>query len=78
MSCKGICSRYRATGSTAGGRYAQGQKRCQVCEIFIKWDGRHCPCCFFQLRIKPRRLKEKKKFRESKIKTTPNSEISNF
>ena len=21
------------------GRYATGQKRCQMCEMFIKWDG---------------------------------------
>jgi hypothetical protein len=21
------------------GRYANGQKRCQICELFIRWDG---------------------------------------
>jgi len=31
------------------GRYATGQKRCQICEIFIQWDGLVCPCCSYRL-----------------------------
>jgi hypothetical protein len=27
------------------GRYAIGQKRCQVCSLFMKSDGLWCPCC---------------------------------
>ncbi|MDQ3873466.1 MAG: hypothetical protein M3258_07655, partial [Thermoproteota archaeon] len=42
---------------------ASGQKRCQICEIFIKWDGLWCPCCGYRLRTKPRNLKYKAKLR---------------
>ena len=45
------------------GRYEIGQKRCQICEIFIKWDGLWCPCCGYRLRTKPRNLKYKAKLR---------------
>jgi hypothetical protein len=31
--------------------HANGQKRCQICEIFIRWDELWCPCCVFRLRI---------------------------
>lgn len=40
-----------------------GQKRCQICEIFIKWDGLWCLCCGYRLRTKPRNLKYKAKLR---------------
>lgn len=45
MSCKGICTRHRAQRPIDGVRYAAKQRRCQICEIFIKWDGLWCPCC---------------------------------
>ncbi len=57
MACKGICSKYKAKSSGTGnklGKYANGQFRCQQCEIFIKWEGRYCPCCGVRLRTKPR------------------------
>ncbi len=66
MVCKGICTRHKATGSLLGGRYKTGQKRCQICDIFIKWSGIWCPCCGYKLRSKPRNQKYKRKFRESK------------
>jgi len=55
MSCKGICDRYKV-GKPFGinGRYELGQKRCSICDIFIKWDGKHCPCCNYTLRTKPK------------------------
>ncbi|MGB6532199.1 MAG: hypothetical protein WBF33_29185, partial [Candidatus Nitrosopolaris sp.] len=43
------------------GRYATGQKRCQVCEVFLEWDGLFCPCCGNRLRTKPRNMKYKTK-----------------
>jgi hypothetical protein len=46
------------------GRYANGQKRCQICEIFLKWEGLWCPCCGYRLRTKPRNLKYKAKLRQ--------------
>ncbi len=61
MTCKGICVRYKAQKPVGTGRYASGQRRCQICEIFIKWEGLWCPCCGYRLRTKPRNLKYKAK-----------------
>jgi hypothetical protein len=68
MVCKGICIRHKASGPISYGRYAIGQKRCQICEIFIKWDGIYCPCCGCRLRIRPRLLTDKAKLRIKKQK----------
>ena len=54
MSCKDECSKYKAKKPISGGRYASGQRRCQICEIYIVWEGANCPCCGFRLRTKPR------------------------
>jgi len=54
MGCKEICLRYKARGSISKGRYNNGQKRCQVCDLFIVWSGLWCPCCGYKLRSKPR------------------------
>ena len=58
MTCKGICIRHKASY-----RYATGNKGCQVCEIFIKWDAVFCPCCGYRLRNGPRLFKHKAKLR---------------
>ncbi len=63
MTCQGICVRYKAQKPVGTGRYASGQRRCQICEIFIKWEGLWCPCCGYRLRTKPRNLKYKAKLR---------------
>ena len=69
MTCKGICIRHKAQKPVGSGRYSMGQKRCQICEIFIKWDGLWCQCCGYRLRTKPRNLKYKAKLRaRNKIK----------
>jgi hypothetical protein len=60
---EGICIRHKAHKPLGSSRYATGQKRCQICEIFIKWDGLWCPCCGYRLRTKPRNLKYKAKLR---------------
>src|SRR5437588_538712 len=76
MTCKGICIRHKAQKPSNSGRYAIGQKRCQICEIFIKWDGIWCPCCGYRLRTRPRNKKYKarliagKKQRRSPIQDT--------
>jgi len=56
MTCKGGCIKYKALKEYNGnlGRYAIGQKRCSTCEIFVNWEGLHCPCCGCNLRTKPR------------------------
>jgi hypothetical protein len=66
-NCNGVCTRYRAKRLDNGGRYSKGQKRCQRCEIFIKWEGLWCPCCNYRLRTKPRNSKYKIKFQEEII-----------
>ena len=67
MTCKGICIRHKASRPASNGnRYSTGQKRCQVCEIFLKWDGLWCPCCGYRLRTKPRNLKYKTRLRARK------------
>ncbi|MDH3658058.1 MAG: hypothetical protein OEM77_07995 [Nitrosopumilus sp.] len=55
MVCKGECIQYKA-GKVYGknDRYQTGQKRCSVCELFIIWDGKRCPCCGYMLRTNPR------------------------
>jgi hypothetical protein len=62
-ACKGICSRHRATKPIGTGRYASGQKRCQICEIFLDYEGLWCMCCGYRLRTKPRNLKMKQTHR---------------
>jgi hypothetical protein len=66
MVCKGICVRHKALKPVGIGRYSTRQKRCQICETFIKWDGLWCPCCGYRLRTRPRNLKYKAKLRARK------------
>lgn len=65
MVCKGVeCVRHKAKKPQKGSRYANGQKRCQICEVFMLFAGSSCPCCNMKLRTKPRNLKYKNKLRE--------------
>lgn len=61
MTCKGICIRHKAQTPLGSGRYIMGQKRCQVCDIFMKWEAIWCPCCGFKLRTRPRNSLFKKR-----------------
>lgn len=63
MACRDKCHKFKASspspyirfsGPNSTGRYILGQKRCQVCEIFINYDGNHCPCCGTMLRRAPK------------------------
>ena len=67
MICKGICIRHKAYKPYCSGRYATGNKRCQICELFIKWNGLSCPCCGYRLRNRPRSFKLKSKLREQQV-----------
>jgi hypothetical protein len=67
MTCKGICIRHKAQKPFGIGRYAAGQRRCQICTIFIKWDGIWCPCCGYRLRSKPRNIKFKAQLRQRRV-----------
>jgi hypothetical protein len=55
MGCKGICIRYKADRPKSGIRYMSGQKRCQICEIYLNWQGLWCPCCRCRLRGRPKK-----------------------
>jgi uncharacterized Zn finger protein (UPF0148 family) len=61
MPCNGICIRHKASRG-----YATGNKRCNRCNLFIKWDGLLCPCCGYKLRTRPRVSRYKEKLREQK------------
>jgi hypothetical protein len=74
MTCKGICVRYKA----ASNHYANGQKRCQVCDLFIKWNGLFCPCCGYRLRTGPRNFKFKAKLREQERAIEEAKKIDNM
>ena len=67
---QGICEGFKAKRNpTIPSRYKEGQKRCSVCEIFIKWDETYCPCCNYKLRTRSFRGWEmRKKYREETIK----------
>jgi hypothetical protein len=68
MVCKGICVRHKALKprNPVIGRYSTGQKRCQICETFLKWDGLWSPCCGYKLRTGPRNTKLKNELRTRK------------
>src|SRR6476646_6834735 len=65
MVCKGICIRHKAQKPPGLSRYAMGQRRCQICEIFMIWDSSFCPCCGYRLRTKPRNMNYDVKLRIS-------------
>jgi rRNA maturation endonuclease Nob1 len=73
MTCRGICIRPKASS-----RYATGHKRCQTCDMFIKWDGVFCPCCGSRLRIGPRNIKSNAKLRKQKRIEEANKLVNNM
>ena len=66
MSCNGVCERHKAKRNhNFSSRYMEGQKRCSVCEIYIKWNENRCPCCNYKLRTRSfRGFGMRKKYRE--------------
>ena len=64
MTCNGICGRYKAVKPIGVGRYASGQKRCQICSIYVNMNSDNCLCCGYRLRTKPRNMKYKTKYNE--------------
>lgn len=63
MSCKGICIKHKVKKAFGGGWYDSGAKRCNICELFIKWDGIRCPCCSCILKTQPTTTKNKEKLK---------------
>lgn len=70
MPCNNQCQKYKAERPRSGSRYRNGQKRCQVCDIYLNWDGLHCPCCNYRLRSKPRNIKFKQRLQEIRTDST--------
>lgn len=62
MNCKGVCQNHKAKKPKNGRRYEAGQKRCNSCNVFMKYDGLFCPCCNLRLRTSSRYTKFKEKF----------------
>lgn len=61
MSCKGICIQYKALKPMNVGRYEKGQKRCDICDIWMLWNGVRCPCCNQVLRTNSRSQHSKRR-----------------
>jgi hypothetical protein len=51
--CKGICPQYRPVILAYDTRDEKDDKRCLVCDEWLEVEGRRCPCCGTQLRIRP-------------------------
>lgn len=65
LSCKGNCKiKYREFLGEISLKY-NGQKRCSVCDIYLKWGDSKCPCCNSILHVRPRHSKAKTKYYES-------------
>lgn len=64
MACKNTCLKYKAVNTDCkNARYANGQKRCPVCETFLIWDlSNNCPCCGHKLRLKPKNARLKMQY----------------
>ncbi len=68
MACKDKCESYRANKPFGKGRYEDGQSRCSMCDIFMRYAGIWCPCCGTRLRKTPRSLKYKEQLKERRAK----------
>lgn len=73
--CRGICTRYSTNRKPHESRYLSGQKRCNSCELFMKWDGIWCPCGNHRLRLAPRNGKYKEKYLHIMVKRKGKSKI---
>jgi len=82
-TCRGACKRFRVLKQSGVGRYASGQGRCQICDVWIDHNECHlkdgspatkhsvgwfCNCCNFRVRQKPRKAEYKEKLRNKTVK----------
>jgi hypothetical protein len=78
--CKSNCLQYKATKPVNGGRYGNGQVRCQTCEIYMTENGAsngYCLCCNMRVRSKPRNSAYKEILRNNEA-NKPNNESENY
>ena len=59
MTCNNQCKLFKAKRPVGGQRYNDGQKRCTICNTWIRGDGKFCPCCGYILRCHPRKPRGK-------------------
>lgn len=52
--CNGVCNRYKAFKKSGKDWFKPGVKRCNMCEIFIEFEGNVCPCCNSRLSTRPK------------------------
>jgi hydrogenase nickel incorporation protein HypA/HybF len=65
LSCKGNCkTKYKKLLGETSLRY-NGQKRCGVCDVYLKCDNTKCPCCNSVLHVRPRHSQTRRKYYES-------------
>ena len=58
IRCKGLCQTWELGVIKLTGRYNRGQKRCSICDIFLKTQKIRCPCCNYVLRTRPKNKKQ--------------------
>ena len=82
QQCKKICLQYAAKKPTTSGRYDAGQKRCQICEIYMTVEGTidkkgiYCKCCHYRVRGKPRNRIYKEILRNNQNKDSEKADFS--
>lgn len=64
MPCMGICHRYKTKKLSISLRYAQGQRWCTNCCMYMTQMDNLCLCCHCKLRAGPRRKKNKEALRK--------------
>lgn len=65
LTCKGNCrTKYSEFLGEISLRY-NGQKRCGICDIYLRWSDPKCPCCNSVLHVRPRHSRAKTKYYEN-------------
>lgn len=65
LNCKGLCkTKYKESMGEFSLKY-NGQKRCGICDVYLKWSGIKCPCCKSVLHVRPRHSRAKTKYYEN-------------
>lgn len=59
MGCNGKCKDYLHRVQHRTFAWRDGGRYCRDCEVFVDWEGSHCPCCNRFLRRGPRRMRSK-------------------
>ena len=52
--CNKICRDFRGKG-----KFKKGNKRCDICKIYVKFKGFSCPCCGHRLQSRPKNKNRK-------------------